>query len=206
MRGWLLLKLAQLPFHETVIHLGQENWQDEVRTLGGPTGKVPLLIDDGFAIWDTIAIAEYCQERTGRIWPTDPKDRARARSLAAEMHSGFGAIRASMPCNVRGRGREPLKDERLMSEIARVSEIWSAAKGPFLFGGFGGADIFFAPVAGRFRTYAIEIPGDAAVYQEELLRLPLLQEWSERSAKEPTVAKYELPSSANLSAHLAGPN
>jgi glutathione S-transferase len=199
MRGWLLLKLAGLPFEETVVQLGDDNWQDDVRAMGGQTGKVPILIDEGFAIWDTMAIAEYCHEHTGRIWPSDPSDRARARSLAAEMHSGFPAIRSSMPCNVRARDCVMLGDKQLEGEIARVAEIWSAARGPFLFGDFSGADIFFAPIASRFQTYAVRLPGCAGSYQEQLLKQAFVREWCKRSAKAPVVSKYELPSAARRS-------
>jgi glutathione S-transferase len=194
MRAWLVLKLAKLEFEETVIRLAIEQWGDAVRALGGQAGKVPVLLDDDFAIWDSLAIAEYVYERSEEAWPKDPKDRARARSIAAEIHAGFLGIRTAMPCNIRGRHLEHYADDRLDREIYRVEEIWAGARGLFLFGDFSVADIFFAPVATRFQTYDIELKSAAALaYQDRLLSYSLVRQWCELALKEPEEPKYELP-------------
>jgi glutathione S-transferase len=158
-----------------------------------PAGKVPVLIDDGTTVWDSLAILEYLAEKHGRLWPADAAQRARARSICAEMHSGFPNLRNHMSMNVRrrypGKGRTP----EVLREIQRIDEIWSQATKPFLFGPFSAADAMYAPVALRFRTYAVQLSGRAQAYMDVLLGLPAMQEWIAAAAREPeSIPQFEM--------------
>src|SRR5262245_7528058 len=158
LRAWLVLAHAEIPFEEINVRLFVPGFKDEIAKYS-PAGRVPVLLDDGLAIWDTLAIAEYLAERypERKLWPTDTKRSARARSICAEMHSGFHALRSNMPVNItadlRGRGW----NVAVQLDIERVCEIWRACRsehgGPFLFGAYSVADAFFAPVVSRFITY-----------------------------------------------------
>lgn len=202
MRAWLLLRLADLPFNETVVGLYRPGARDRVRKLGGQTGLVPVLVADGTPIWDTLAIAEYLYERCPAIWPSDWRHRARARSYAGEVHSGLNAVREAMPCNTRARNRLADRGPEVEAEIARVAEIWGGADGGWLFGDFCAADIMFAPVAARFRTYGVALDGAAQDYCRRLLEHPLAAEWFAAGEAEPDViAQFELPARATPSAN-----
>src|SRR5690606_24543229 len=137
-----------------------------------PAGRVPVLRHGALVVWDSLAICEYVAELfpDRGLWPSAVARRARARSLCAEMRAGFQALRQELPMNTRRRRRtqRPLSDA-VHGDIARIEEIWSDAEGPFLFGEFGIADAFFAPVASRFLSYGIEVEGPAAAYQARLL-------------------------------------
>lgn len=197
LRAWLLMKLSGADFDLAQATIYRPDSRDRIRELGGETGLVPLLIADGQPTWDTLAIAETLAEHHPKIWPGDPRDRARARSYCGEVHGGLNAIRAAMPTNVRGRRRAWVATPETAAEIARVTEIWSRAgcgEGPWLFGEFCGADALFAPVACRFRTYDVTLEGAAGRYQDALLAHPLVEDWSAASAREPeTIAQFELP-------------
>ena len=187
MRAWLALRRLGVAFETRTVRLYTPTSRDEVRALGGETGLVPVLIDDGLAIWDTLAILEHLHERHGGLWPADPADRARARSLAGELHSGFSALREAMPVNTRARGRTAVRTPAVEADIARAARVWARAKGPWLFGDFSAADIAFAPVATRFLTYGVELEGRAAAYRQGLLAHPLVAEWLARGAAETDV-------------------
>ncbi len=194
MRAWMLLRFAELQFTETRILLYRPGAREEVEALGGETGLVPVLIADGVAIWDTLAIAEYVHELCPQVWPAEPLRRARARSYAGEVHSGLNAVRAAMPCNTRARSRIAERTAEVEAEIARVSEIWRRSGEDWLFGAFCGADIMFAPVATRFRTYGVELDGNARAYCQRLLEHPLAAEWFALGEAEPEVVEqFELP-------------
>src|SRR5262245_21992236 len=194
MRAWMLLRLAELSFSEVAIDLYRPESRDEVLALGGQTGLVPVLIADGHPIWDTLAITEYLYELSPRIWPPDTFDRARARSYAGEVHSGLNAIRAAMPCNTRARDRIAQRTAEVDAEIARVANIWNEGRGRWLFGDFCAADIMFAPVAVRFRTFGIRLTGAANDYFQRLLGHPLATEWFALGELEPMVLEqFELP-------------
>jgi glutathione S-transferase len=194
MRAWMLLRFAELPFTEINVQLYTQDSRERVRALGGETGLVPVLLVDGHAIWDTLAIAEYLHEQCPRIWPADPFARTRARSYAGEVHSGLNAVRTAMPCNTRARDRIADRSAEVEAEIARVSEIWSRAAGEWLFGDFCAADIIFAPVAARFRTYGVVLDGAAHAYWQRLLAHPLAGEWFALGEVEPIVIDmFELP-------------
>lgn len=187
LRPWLLLKQAGLPFREIPVRLRQADTNAQI-LAHSPSGKVPALIDGDLTVWDSLAICEYLAEKASLnqvdLWPADPKARAEARSVSAEMHSGFAALRQQMSMEVAasrpGEGQTP----EVLADIARIAALWTscrerfAAAGPFLFGDFSVADAMYAPVAFRFHTYGVELPPLAAAYRDTLLALPAMQEWA----------------------------
>ena len=190
LRPWLLMTQRGIAFEEIKLRLSFEDGSPFKRALAAvsPAGTVPVLVDEGFAVWDTLAIAEYLAEKfPGKaLWPADPRQRARARSLCAEMHAGFGALRNQFPMNIEASlpeiGAAKLAaDAAVARDVARVSAMWSAqlgaSGGPFLFGAFGIADAYFAPVCSRFKTYAVPLPGVVAAYVGRVLALPAMQQW-----------------------------
>ena len=198
LRPWLVLKHAGASFEEIVVPLSQPNTPEEIRRHS-PSGRVPVLKDGDVTVWDSLAISEYVNEKfpDAKLWPADSKLRAVARSVCAEMHSGFQAVRSELPMNIRLRRRkEPSADAD--REIARLVALWAEHRnrhgraGPFLFGAFSIADAFFAPVATRFVTYGVKVEGAAAEYMRTLLGMPSMQEWSDKAHKEPwSEPKYD---------------
>jgi len=191
LRPWLAMKVLGLAFDEKRIPLYGPDAKGEI-LKHSPSGKVPCLVDGSLAVWDSLAILEYLAERHPQLWPADAAERARARSISAEMHSGFANLRNHMGMNVRkrypGRGRTP----EVLEEIKRIDAIWSQAKGPFLFGAFGAADAMYAPVVLRFRTYAARVSNRE--YAEAMLELPAMREWIEAAEREPeTIPQFDLP-------------
>lgn len=192
LRAWLVLTESGIDFDELRIPLCSQGFRDAIRQHN-PAGKVPVIVDGGVAIWDTLAIAEYLAELVPTLWPSDAAARARARSIAAEMHSGFPALRERMPMNCRARGRSVPSSEELSADIERIQQIWETTRagfgseGPFLFGPFTIADAFFAPVVCRFVTYGVACPGEAASYMEAVLARPSLQAWLEAGEAETEV-------------------
>ncbi|HXI86635.1 MAG TPA: VOC family protein [Parvularculaceae bacterium] len=185
MRAWLALRHIGVPFDVTVISTYTATSRSEVQEIGGETGLVPVLKDGDMAIWDTLAIFEYLHEHHNSLWPRDPASRARARSLAGEVHSGFNALRQAMPVNTRARHRKATMTREVEADIARAAHIWGTApEGKWLFGEFSGADIMFAPVATRFQTYDVALTGRAREYQEALLGHDLVAEWLRLGAEE----------------------
>ncbi len=191
MRPWVLLKQAGIAFEEVKLRFdsfdSQSNFKQSLRLLT-PTGKVPVLDDGGFAVWDTLAIAEYLAEKFPQagLWPQDSKDRARARSICAEMHAGFTALRSECPMNIEASlpetGKLILRDKpAVRAELDRLVGMWTELltqhKGPLLFGGFCIADAFYAPVCTRIRTYALPVPAGIAGYIERVLALPGVKAW-----------------------------
>src|SRR5277367_4215314 len=166
MRAWLLLKALDVSFDELTVPLYQPRSRETVRALGGQTGLVPVLLDGDTAIWDTMAIFEHLHENHPVVWPIKRSDRARARSISGEIHSGFHALRSAMPVNTRARNRLARLSADVITDIERVKAIWNARAGgsPWLFGAFGGADMMFAPIATRFQTYGVQLEGEAGEY------------------------------------------
>ena len=183
LRPWLAMKVLGIPFREERISLYVEGAKEKIRAHS-PAGKVPCLVDGGLRVWDSLAILEYLAERHPGLWPADAAQRARARSISAEMHSGFPNLRNHMSMNIRkrfpGKGRTP----EVLAEIARIVEIWGECRGPFLFGAFSAADAMYAPVVLRFRTYAVELPPACRAYADAVLALPALQEWIADAGRE----------------------
>jgi glutathione S-transferase len=189
LRPWLFLRKADFEFQEQIIYLDAGGYQGQIAALS-PSRRVPLLIDDDLKIWDSIAICEYAAEATGRGLPRDRIARARARSVAAEMHSGFQALRNECPMNVRARNRRVPSTAGLQTDIARIDEIWSdcrrdfGAGGNWLFGDFSIADAMFAPVLFRFQSYGAALSPASQTYLSCALEDPLLREWQDASEKE----------------------
>ena len=189
MRPWVLLRGRGIPFEERMLKFESSEWRGHIARLS-PSGLVPVLWEGepgtGFATWDTLAIAERLHELYSDrgIWPADPQVRARARSAAAEMHSGFRALRGTMPMNIRSRYPGKGMNEGVAKDIARISALWAAAKRPFLFGEFCAADAFYAPVATRFVTYGVEMKGAAREYQQALLDTTGVKAWSADAVQE----------------------
>jgi len=182
LRPWLAMKVLGLAFDEKRIPLYGDGAKEEILRYS-PSGKVPCLIDGSVKVWDSLAILEYLAEQHAQLWPADPAERARARSISAEMHSGFAQLRTHMSLNVRkrypGRGRTP----EVLQELKRIEAIWSQAKGPFLFGPFTAADAMYAPVVLRLRTYEVRV--SSRDYCDAVLSLPAMKEWIEAAEREP---------------------
>lgn len=207
MRPWVLLKQLGIPFQETKLRFNFTPGSDFYRTLAAytPTAKVPVLReDDGFTVWDTLAIAEYIAERHPElaVWPRDARQRSRARSYCAEMHAGFGALRNLCPMNVEASlpevgARQLAESEALRADLARIDAIWSeavaASGGPFLFGEFGAVDAYFAPVAMRIKTYALPLSPVAAAYAERLRAAPGVAAWIADALAEQDFLDFEEP-------------
>jgi glutathione S-transferase len=183
LRPWIAMKVFGFPFDERRIPLYGPASKEEI-LKASPAGKVPVLIDGSTTVWDSLAILEYLAERNPRLWPSQPAQRARARSVSAEMHSGFPSLREHMSMNVRkrypGKGHSP----EVHAEIARIVQIWNESEKPFLFGPFGAADAMYAPVVLRFRTYEVDLPRACRAYMEAMLELPALQEWIAAAERE----------------------
>jgi glutathione S-transferase len=185
LRPWLLLAQAGLEFEEVRVPLGSADFAARVREYS-PAGKVPALRHGALSLWDSLAICEYLAEAFPEIhaWPRAAEERALARCVSAEMHSGFGALRSQMPMNVRAQGRRVPGTPALEADVARVCAIWrecralGKARGPFLFGDFTIADAMYAPVCTRFVTYGIKLDKASADYVKAVTALPAMKEWA----------------------------
>ncbi len=185
LRPWLALREAGIDFNERRIVLDVESTAGELAALGAAS-RVPVLIIDGQTVWDSLAILETAADRwpDSNLWPSDPVLRAHARSISAEMHSSFQALRDQMPMNCRAMGRKVMLTDELTADIDRVIAIWSDCfhkygelEGGWLFGAFSIADAMYAPVVLRLRTYGINLPESAAHYPRRLLQSTAMQEW-----------------------------
>lgn len=184
LRAWLALRATGVPFREQKLGLFTEEFSQHLGHVT-PAGLVPVLLDGEFAIWDSLAICEYAAERHPELhlWPSAPHARARARSLAAQMHSGFGALRQLLPMNIEAH-LPGLDIEPAQQDISRVHAIWQDTRaefghgGPFLFGKFSIADAFYAPVVSRFTTYGVAGSGPVREYMDAVQALPAMREWT----------------------------
>lgn len=203
LRGWLAAKQSGLVFEEITVPLYTDEWeivkttQDELQPS---SGKVPILWDGEVVVWDSLAILDYLADKVGRdrFWPKDDVARGMARSMVAEMHSSYQALRSECPMNVRRRfeGHEPSDAAR--RDMVRVLSLWAEARsrfgsgGPFLFGSFGAADIFYAPVVSRFISYQVPVPGFAAAYMQAVWEHDWMRQWIAASESEEWVLEqYE---------------
>jgi len=191
LRAWLLMTQAGIEFSERRLRLDWNEASAFKSTLLAlaPSGRVPLLIDDdGFAVWDSLAIAEYLAELfpAKRLWPGDRRQRARARSLCAEMHSGFAALRERCPMNIEASLPEvgvrcKIEWPDVAADLRRIDSMWAGqlaeSGGPFLFGDFGIVDAYFAPVCARVKTYALPLGAAALGYVDRVHALPAMQAW-----------------------------
>ena len=191
LRPYMMLAMAEIPFDEKLIHFGTENFTAKVKKFS-PAGLVPVLQHNGLAVWDTLAIMEYIAETwPGKnIWPKSKAARAMARSLCAEMHSSFQALRHGYPMNLR-RAIKPLAPSpAVKQDLARLEKAWSTARklhgkgGPFLFGKFSAADAMFTPVLTRLDTYGIPVQRDTQHYMNAVFATPAFQNWKLAALKE----------------------
>ena len=207
MRPWVLLTQAGIPFEEVMVRFDSFGAGSAFKTTIGsinPVGKVPVLVDDGFAVWDTLAIAEYLAERFPdlKLWPAEVRARARARSVCAEMHSGFAALRNHCPMNIEASlpevGRIVWRDQAgVRADMARIESLWtellSQHGGPLLFGHFSIADAYFAPVCSRIRTYGLPVGPVTAAYVERVHQLPGVQAWVAQALNEHDFVDFDEP-------------
>jgi glutathione S-transferase len=200
MRPWLALRANNIPFEEIFVPLYTDQ-ADKDRLLSfNPAGKVPALIDGDVTVWDSLSVIEYLAEKfpQAKLWPEDRAARAHARSISAEMHSGFMALRNECGMNLHRLIRAVAMSDDANANVTRIQAIWAECHqrygkaGPFLFGAFSGADAMFAPVVHRFRSYAIEVEGDARHYVEAMNALPAFQQWTREALAETLVIeKFE---------------
>lgn len=200
MRPWVLLRQAGIEFEEVQLKFNADARAQGVEAYS-PTGLVPVLIANGAPIWDTLAICESVAEMYPQhgLWPAAARARQVARSICAEMHAGFRDLRGSMPMNIRsahpGKGMNPA----VRKDIDRVTAIWQSCRehygsnGPLLFGGFGVADAYYAPVVMRFMTYAVELPPVAQAYADAVRALPAVQEWMAAARRETELVAADEP-------------
>jgi len=188
LRGWLLLHQTGTAFEEIVIPLDQPQTKRDILSHN-PAGRVPVIKIGDATVWDSLAIAEYLHERFPEmgIWPHDDAARAMARSVSAEMHAGFEALRTHMPMDVcthdPTRGKRALDKPQVAANVDRVATIWNDCRarhgqgGDFLFGAWCAADAMYAPVVTRFTTYGVPLPGPASAYREAVMATPAMVEW-----------------------------
>lgn len=195
MRPWLAMKAGNIPFDEVMIPLYTGD-ADKERILGfSESGKVPALIDGDVTVWDSLAIIEYVAERfpDAKLWPDDRARRAHARSISAEMHSGFMALRNECGMNLHRPVRAKALSDDARANIARIQQSWSACRarygrdGPYLFGAFTAADAMYAPVVHRFTTYAVDVTPELHAYMETMKALPAFREWTQAGLAETLV-------------------
>ena len=217
MRSWVLLKQAGIAFNEMRVRFdsfdADSTFKKTLRSVS-PTGKVPVLTDGDLAVWDTLAIAEYVAEQfpAHQLWPTDTAARARARSICAEMHAGFTALRSNCPMNIEAHlpevGALIWRDKpAVRTDVARLVDMWSALLnehgGPLLFGAFTVADAFYAPVCMRLKTYALPLPPAIAAYVERVCALPGVKAWIDDALAENDFREFEEPYRLQPSPHAS---
>jgi glutathione S-transferase len=197
LRGWLVASHSGLAFDERQLALQAPEFKQQIAHFS-PAGRVPVLLVGEVAIWDSLAIAEYLAEQAPRLWPAAVLDRAKARAISAEMHSGFPALRQQMPMNVRATGRHVASTAALEADIARIIGIWEAcrqeyaAQGPWLFGHWSIADAMYAPVASRFHTYGVQLPELSRAYLSTVLADPWFLGWKALAQHEAFLDRSEV--------------
>jgi len=207
MRGWLAVKQSDEEFEEYVVPMFDADWEKrrEGDEFAPSLGKVPIMWDGECVVWDSLAIIEFLADRYGGdlYWPADESARGMARSMAAEMHSGFANLRRELPMNVRKSFAPREISEPVREEIDRILQLWAQARarfggtGQFLFGDWCAADMMYAPVVTRFITYAVPVPSFAAVYMKAVLSHPDVSEWIDKAQDEPWVIdQYEVDRAA----------
>lgn len=195
LRAWVIFAQNGLNVEVTKLTLFTPEFYQTLETLT-PAAKVPALIDEEIAVWDSLAILEYVNERylEGRCWPETAAEKAKARAVACEMHSGFFALRNELPMNCRANRRVELSDEAVR-DIQRIDAMWSEQMaihdGRWLFGDWSIADAMYAPVALRFKTYGIQLSERAAQYQQTVLSSPAIQTWLEQAALEQDIVEED---------------
>jgi glutathione S-transferase len=213
MRPWIAMKVAGIPFDETVIQLYVEGSAEKIKAQSA-AGKVPILIDGDVRVWESLAILEYLADKfpNAGLWPADPAARAQARAISTEMHGGFVPLRSECAMNMaRPVERRQLSADAL-ANVARIATIWGetrarfGADGPFLFGKFSAADAMYAPIVSRFETYAIDVAAPVKAYMQAMIALPAWQEWRRAALNETWViqrVEYDWPTVKRMPADAA---
>jgi glutathione S-transferase len=207
MRPWVLMRQTGIEFQEVMLRFDSfesgSTFKANLKDIT-PVGKVPVLTHEGFAVWDTLAIAEYLAEQfpEKNLWPAEPQARARARSICAEMHSGFAGLRSACPMNIEAHlpevGALALRDQpAVRADLQRVIALWSGLlteyQGPMLLGAFSIADAYFAPVVMRLVTYALPVPAEVKAYMDRLCALPGVKAWTDGALAEKDFIDFEEP-------------
>ncbi len=207
MRPWVLLRQTGIPFEETKLRFdsfdADSGFKQAIKAVS-PTEKAPVLLDDGFAVWDSLAIAEYLADKfpDKQVWPRDARARARARSICAEMHSGFGSLRSHCPMNIEAAlpqvGALAWRDKPgVRADVQRLVAMWTelldAYQGPMLFGDFSNADAYFAPVCIRLKNYALPVPGHITDYMRRVCALAGVKAWIGDALAEKDFREFEEP-------------
>jgi glutathione S-transferase len=207
MRPWVLMRQTGIAFQEVMLRFDSfdsgSTFKAGLKDIT-PVGKVPVLTHEGFAVWDTLAIAEYLAEQfpEKNLWPAEPQARARARSICAEMHSGFAGLRSACPMNIEAHlpevGALALRDQpAVRADLQRVIALWSGLlteyQGPMLLGAFSIADAYFAPVVMRLVTYALPVPAEVKAYMDRLCALPGVKAWTDGALAEKDFIDFEEP-------------
>ena len=196
LRAWILLRHLGLEFTELQVPLDLPDTAARLRAFN-PAGLVPALRDGELLVWDSLAVCEYACELAGRGLPADRAARALARSVAAEMHSGFRALRGTWPMNARATGRRTAMSPALLADVARIDTLWNQCRatqgggGPWLLGEYSLADAMYAPVALRFHTYGAQLSPVAAAYVQAVLADPIMGEWLAAARAEPWVIAHD---------------
>lgn len=199
LRGFLAMKLSGASFVERMVSLSGGAEPNASNRSFSPTGRIPCLHDGATVVWDSLAIAEYLAERHPGMWPADMATRAWARCVCAEMHSGFSALRNDMTMCIRERVDVRPWSPAVQKDVARVTEIWNegreryASGGAYLCGAYSLADVFYAPIAFRFRTYGVSPDGAAADYLDAALRHPFVLEWEAAALQETAIIEGDEP-------------
>ncbi len=207
MRAWVLMRQAGIDFEEVMLRFDgfspDSNFKQRL-TKVSPAAQVPVLVDGDLTVWDTLAIAEYLAERfpQRRLWPKDPSQRARARSVCAEMHGGFTALRSACPMNIEASlpeaGALALRDRpAVRADLARIVQMWTGLLaehgGPMLFGAFCIADAYYAPVVMRLKTYCLPVPAAVSDYMNRVMQLEGVQAWVAGALAEKDFLDFEEP-------------
>ncbi len=207
MRPWVLMMQLGIPFEEVMVRFDSFGPDSVFKaTMGAitPVGNVPALVDGDITVWDTLAIVETLAESfpDKGVWPADPRQRAHARSLCAEMHSGFGALRSACPMNIEASlptvGAVVLRDQPgVRADLARITRMWQELLaqhgGPMLFGAFSAADAFYAPVVMRLRTYGMPVPDDVRAYMDRVRATPAVKAWIDGALAEHDFVDFDEP-------------
>ena len=200
LRPWIAMKVAGIPFEEVVIPLYLEGSRERILQYS-PAGKVPILIDDGEPVWETLAILEHLAERFPQagLWPADAKARSLARSIAAEMHAGFQPLRQHCTMNLWLPPKPRPQPDEVLDNMRRIETIWRDCRtrfgrgGPFLFGRFGAADAMYAPVVARFHNYGLPVQADTRGYMDNVMALPAWREWVDAAMRETWIMRHNEP-------------
>ncbi|WP_310495942.1 glutathione S-transferase [Sandarakinorhabdus sp.] len=194
LRGWLAAKQSGLPFETILVPMDTPEWKSGAAKADMPSGQVPVLWDHDVPVWDSLAMILWLSDKGGhdRFWPRELPARALAYAISAEMHAGFGALRAGCPMNLKERFPAFAPTPEIMANVARIDALWCEARSkhgsdgtePWLFGRFGAADIMFAPVCTRIDTYGLPVSDTAAAYVRAMLGHPWMREWRDSAKAE----------------------